>query len=165
MAAGSGERRVSRRCQGNGFWGRFMSLIQEDGCNGPGSFCLDLRRVVWGCDGISTWLIRVQRSEARSISYLHLFNNYFLSTCYISSSVHKTQTQAPYSFLLSGMASPRAPVCTRNYWGKYIKIENILYFIEDTGYWRVALGDGNGRQGGNKDIRRHSPGHPQEWSS
>lgn len=47
-------------------------------------------RVVWGCDGISTWLIRVQGSEARSISYLHLFNNYFMSTCYISSSVNKT---------------------------------------------------------------------------
>lgn len=119
-----------------------MSFIQEVGRNGPGSSCLDLRRVVWGCDAISTWLIRVQRSEGRSISYLHLFNNYFLSTCYISSSVPKTQTEGPYSFLLSGMASPRTLVGTRNYWNKYIKVENILYLIEDPGHGRITLGNG-----------------------
>lgn len=64
------------------------------------------------------------------------------------------------------MASPRAPVCTRNYWNKNVKIENILYFIEDTGYWRVTLGDGecdleNDQKTGREERHQEAqPGSP-----
>ena len=59
LEAGGAERGGSRRCQEDGLWERFPSLIKEDRCSQLGCPQLDLRCIVWSCTVISTWLIRL----------------------------------------------------------------------------------------------------------
>lgn len=129
VAAGSGERGICRRFQGGGFWERFTSLIKEGRHSGHGSSCLDIRCVCWGCSVISMWLIRVQKLEASSSSYLHLLNSCLLSTCYISSIRLRVHIHYSYRVL-----HPPGLLFVIEITG-INTLKYKTYFIEDIGYW------------------------------